>query len=108
MGHSRKNKKAPETEPQRQRTKALATGNAARWHGYEARLGFGMTRSRNHRRARHPTIVMPICPSFFFLFVPDFPRFIVRPAFRSTPPTHTITFIPILIVISVTAAETAT
>jgi hypothetical protein len=46
-------------EPQTQRTKALATGKAARWQGYVARLGLGMTRRRNQTRAANPMIEAP-------------------------------------------------
>jgi hypothetical protein len=35
-------------------TKALAKGAAIRWQGYVARLGFGMTLSRNQTRANKP------------------------------------------------------
>ena len=38
-----------------QTTKLLATGNAMRWHGYAARLGFGITRTKNQSRDRRPT-----------------------------------------------------
>src|SRR5512138_184078 len=35
-------------------TKALANGAAARWQGYAARLGLGMTRTRNHIKEHMP------------------------------------------------------
>jgi len=41
-------------KPMNQRTKAEARGKAARWHGYDALLGFGMTRIRNQSSARKP------------------------------------------------------
>ena len=42
------------SEPLIQITKLDARGKAARWQGYAARLGFGMTRNRNQASARAP------------------------------------------------------
>ena len=41
-------------------TKALATGNAARWQGYAAREGFGITRIRNQNNAATPESINKI------------------------------------------------
>ena len=36
--------------------KPVAIGKAARWQGYVARLGFGITRTRNQASAKAPPI----------------------------------------------------
>ena len=44
------------TRPVSHTTNPLASGIAIRWHGYAARLGFGMTRSRNQTSATSPVM----------------------------------------------------
>ena len=47
---------AEPNRPMIQMTNALASGAATRWQGYVARLGLGMTRSRNQTRATKPVM----------------------------------------------------
>ena len=42
--------------PASQIAKPDANGKAARWHGYVAREGFGITRNKNHSSAKNPPI----------------------------------------------------
>ena len=47
-------RKTEEKTPVSHRIKPAATGNATRWQGYAALLGFGITRIRNHTRDKKP------------------------------------------------------
>jgi hypothetical protein len=53
--------------PEIQIIKDVATGKAARWHGYNALEGLGITRMRNHIREAKPVTQKTISTGRFFL-----------------------------------------
>jgi hypothetical protein len=61
-----------DSTPVSQITNVLATGNTTRWQGYDARLGFGMTRIKNQTKATIPRMITATLFHGFKPFLDDF------------------------------------